>query len=96
MSNSGWVLTVGGVLLVGGGVGTIVYLRARRDKARATAAEYSGPGGAGPAVAAAPSMSLGDAIAFLGGKALTEGAKYAVLGPAAYGAGVAAKTQKAA
>lgn len=97
MSNTAIVLTVGGVLLTAGGVGTYLYLQAKKKKAAAAAASAQSPGGAGPAVAPeAGKMSLGDALAFLGGKAVTEGVKYAVLGPAAYGASTAAKVQKAA
>jgi hypothetical protein len=97
MSNTAIVLTLGGVILVGGGVGAYLYMGAKKRKAEAAAAAGSGPGAAGPGAAPeTKKMGVADALALLGGKAVQEGIKYAVLGPAAYGANTAAKAQKAA
>lgn len=97
MSNSAVVLTIGGVVLVGGGVGAWLYMRKKKKDAEAAAASTSGPGSAGPATAGqTKKMGVADALATLGGKAVQEGIKYLVMGPTAYGASTATKTQKAA
>ena len=95
MSNTAVVVTVGATVLTVGGVVTWLYLRKRKlaeDAARSAPAANAAANAAPPA----KKMGLADALAFLGGKALTEGIKYASMGPAAYTASVAGKAQKAA
>jgi LPXTG-motif cell wall-anchored protein len=97
MSNSATVLTIGGVLVVGGGIGAWWYMRKKKKDAEAAAASTRGPGSAGPAAAGqTKKMGVAEALATHGGKAVQEGIKYLVMGPTAYGASTATKSQKAA
>lgn len=95
MSNTAIVLAVGGTLLVVGG--TVAFLAFKRKEVKEAPAKVM-PEAAAAAAASPPArqMSVADALVILGGKALTEGIKYAVAGPTGYAGMAAAREQKAA
>jgi hypothetical protein len=93
MSNTATALLIGGSVIAVGGV---VAFFAMRRKQRADAPVVSMPGGAGTPEVAGPakSLSTGEALAVIGGKALQEGVKYAVLGASSYALSLAGRAQK--
>lgn len=95
MSNTAIALALGTTVLVVGG--TVAYF-AMQKKKEADAPVVAQAGGAGVPDVAGPAqrMSVGEALAILGGKAVQEGIKYATMGQAGYAASLAGRAQKSA
>lgn len=95
MSNTAVALLIGGTVVTVGGV---VAFFALRKKKEADAPVRAMPGGAGVPEMAGPAQELspGEALAIIGGKALQEGIKYAVMGQSGYAMSLAGRAQKQA
>lgn len=94
MSNTGTALLIGTAVLTVGGV--IAYWQIKKRDAVKNAPVVSMPGGAGTPSVAEPAhkMDTAEALAIIGGKALQEGIKYAVMGTTGYAASLAGRSQK--
>lgn len=95
MSNTAVALLIGGTVLAVGGA--VAYF-AIKKKQTTDAAVVALPGGAGVPALEEPAhkMTTGEALAIIGGKALQEGIKYAVLGAPGYAQSLAGRAQKQA
>jgi len=94
MSNTSVALLIGGSVIAVGGV--VAFIAIKRKKEQDEAAVVSMPGGAGTPSVSGPAqkMSPGEALAVIGGKALQEGIKFAVMGQSSYAASLAGRAQK--
>lgn len=94
MSN-GTIAIVAVVTVAVGGVGYVLYQQHQRKIAVAQANARAAAAANAAKDTPEKKLSLGDALSTLGGKALTEGAKYLALGPQGYVAASAANQQRA-
>lgn len=95
MSNTAVALLIGGTVVTVGGV--VAFLAIRKKKQEEAPVVAMGASAGAPAVAApARELSTGEALAIIGGKALQEGIKYGIMGPSAYAASIAGRSQKQA
>lgn len=78
---------------VGGYCGWRWWKKRREDEARLASARAGGVDAAAAAVQRAP--TIGEAIAELGGRAVSEGAKYFLLGSSGYAAAATTRVQRA-
>jgi hypothetical protein len=93
MSNTAVALLIGGSVIAVGGVIAFIAIKKKKE---GDAPVVAMPGGAGTPDVTGPAqkMSPGEALAIIGGKALQEGIKYAVMGQAGYAASLAGRAQK--